>query len=157
MPPMSIPINQLTHGTFMEKDPVVVCEVCGGENPNWCARCRIRQDTRMKGELTKQRCKRQMQQRNAYLKKYTKLAQKRKKTMTRKKKPAALKITSVSFHANAQMDGKYQHVHIEATAGVGPGENPSDVLDGLKDFVAAELRRAKGEEKIVTTPGRFRV
>jgi hypothetical protein len=71
----------------------------------------------------------------------------------------ALKITSVSFRANCAVDGgqKFNHVHIEATAQVDAGKSPAFVLDCLKEFVAEELRIAKGEVRTVVTPGRFRV
>ena len=72
-----------------------------------------------------------------------------------KKKPIVIK--EVSFQANIPVDGKYNHVHIMAAADVPRGENPKVVLDHLKQFVAKELKRAKGEEVRTVTPGRFRV
>lgn len=70
-----------------------------------------------------------------------------------------LKITSVSFRANCITDAnkKFEHIHVEATASVDSDEDPREVLDGLKEFVASELRAAKGDVYQVTTPGRFRV
>lgn len=68
------------------------------------------------------------------------------------------KIKSVSFRSNFAVDGKYNHIHVEACADVPVGVNPQAVLDELKDFVANELRRAKEGEPVVQNPsGRFRV
>lgn len=53
-----------------------------------------------------------------------------------------IKITSVEFSANVEI-GKFQHVHIGATASVSSNEDPNDVLLGVKEFVAAALARAK--------------
>jgi hypothetical protein len=55
------------------------------------------------------------------------------------------------------LDNRYNHVHIEATADVPAGERPEAVIDQLKLFVAAELKRAKGEEVRTVSPGKFRV
>jgi hypothetical protein len=68
-----------------------------------------------------------------------------------------IKIKSVSFRANMPLDNRYNHVHIEATADVPAGERPEAVIDQLKLFVAAELKRAKGEEVRTVSPGKFRV
>ena len=77
--------------------------------------------------------------------------------MARKVKKYTIK--SVSFRGNVAVDGKFNHVHVEAAADVPAGANPQAVLDELKEFVAAELRRAKeGEPVQVQRPsGRFRV
>lgn len=76
--------------------------------------------------------------------------------MARKKR---FTIKSVSFRSNVNIDGKYNHAHVEASADVPSGVNPQLVLDELKDFVAQELRRAKEGEPVpvVKTSGRFRV
>ena len=77
------------------------------------------------------------------------------KRMLKKK----LVITSVTFRANCLADPnqKYNHIHVEATAAVQGNDNPSDTLNALKEWVASELRIAKGEVRKVETPGRFRV
>lgn len=78
-----------------------------------------------------------------------------------RRKTARPKITSVSFRANTPVssNSKYEHIHVEATAAVGPGESPEKVLDGLKEFVATELRIAKEGERPqpVDARRRFRV
>jgi len=64
-------------------------------------------------------------------------------------------ISSVSFRGNLPIAG-FQHIHIEATASVPAGVAPDVVLDELKKFVAAELKRAKdGVVEPVTREGRF--
>jgi hypothetical protein len=66
-----------------------------------------------------------------------------------------MKITSVSFRANGPTEGKpFSHVHVEATAQVGPSETPSSVMERLRSFVIAELSLSQTErvniEKRVT-------
>lgn len=51
-------------------------------------------------------------------------------------------VKSVTFRSNIEVE-KYRHVHVEAAADIAPGDNPEDVMDMLKVFVAQELRRAK--------------
>lgn len=70
-----------------------------------------------------------------------------------------IKIKSVSFRANVSVDGKYNHIHIEASADVPEGRKPEDVLETLKGWIAYELRKAKeGEAQVPVVPtGRFRV
>lgn len=69
-------------------------------------------------------------------------------------------IISVTFRANVQLE-PYQHAHVEATRTVGSSESPEEALAALKQFVAAELRLAKGEVQVkqvtIETPGRFRI
>lgn len=67
-----------------------------------------------------------------------------------------VKITQVTFRSMV-MVGKFQTVHIEASAQVGAGESPSEVLAGVKQFVAAELRRARDgvRQKPVPVQGKF--
>lgn len=52
-------------------------------------------------------------------------------------------VTSVTFRSSVPGDQRFQHYHVEATASVGEGEDPSAVLDAVKAFVARELKRAK--------------
>jgi hypothetical protein len=66
------------------------------------------------------------------------------------------RITSVTFRANVQLE-PFHHTHVEATRSVGTDETPEQALQDVKDFVAQELRIAKGEVRKVETPGRFRV
>ncbi len=67
-----------------------------------------------------------------------------------------LSIKSVSFRSSIPVE-KFQHVHIEASADVPQGTDPSTVVDRLKVFVAAELRRARdGQKETVAKQGRFR-
>lgn len=72
-------------------------------------------------------------------------------------KKSKFRISYVEFEANIPVDGSYKHAHIRAGAEVPSGESPQDTLDKVKDFVAGELRRAKGEVKTVVTPGKFQV
>lgn len=53
------------------------------------------------------------------------------------------RITHVSFRSSISGAAQYQHLHVEATAEVAQGDDPSKVLDGLKVFVAQELHRAR--------------
>ncbi len=57
------------------------------------------------------------------------------------------RITYVVFRSNIEL-GPFQHSHVEAGAEVGPNDNPSKVLDSVKDFVAAELLRAKHGDRV---------
>jgi len=67
-------------------------------------------------------------------------------------------IKTVSFRANMPLEGKYQHIHIEAAADVPEGCSATEVLDDLKSWVGTELRRARhGEAVREVPPGRFRV
>lgn len=68
------------------------------------------------------------------------------------------KITSVTFRSSVPGDQRFQHLHIEASASVGPNDDPSAVLDGVKMFVARELKRAKTGRVEPQPPvqGRFR-
>lgn len=63
------------------------------------------------------------------------------------------KIDRVSFRSSIELK-PYQHAHIEASAAVGSNDDPSQVLDNLKRFVADELTYAKeGDKRPVA--GRF--
>lgn len=73
----------------------------------------------------------------------------------RMKNRSIVKITSVSFRSSVQLK-PFQHVHVEATAQVLPGQTADRVLDLLKTFVANELRRAK-EGDVLPVAGRFRI
>lgn len=66
-------------------------------------------------------------------------------------------ITSVSFRSSVPGPDRFQHLHVEATASVPPGEDAEAVLDGVKDFVARQLVRAKRGEVAAPVPveGRF--
>lgn len=67
-----------------------------------------------------------------------------------------LNVTSVSFKSCIEIK-PYQHAHVEMTATVAPGEDPSTVLDQLKVLVAAELKAAKeGRVPQPEVTGRFR-
>jgi hypothetical protein len=57
-------------------------------------------------------------------------------------------IKSVSFKANCSVEGRFNHVHIEAAADVPIGVSPRAVLEDLKEFVATELKRAKDGDKV---------
>lgn len=72
----------------------------------------------------------------------------------RKQKPIA--IDRVTFRSSIQIK-QFQHVHVEAGAAVPEGADPSAVLHRVKQFVAAELRRAKEGDRPVQQPrpGRF--
>lgn len=74
-----------------------------------------------------------------------------------------VRIKSVSFRSCVSI-GSYQTVHVEASADVLLNQTPEQVVDKLKVFVAAELRRAKeGDPKkiverreVIARQGRFR-
>jgi hypothetical protein len=72
-------------------------------------------------------------------------------------KSIPVKIKSVTFRSSIPTGTKFQHLHVEASADVPAGANPSAVLDGVKAFVARELVRARDGEKPkpVARPGRF--
>ena len=75
------------------------------------------------------------------------------------KRKSKASIKTVTFRANTPITDKYQHVHVEVSADVPPGEQPGDVLDMLKEFVARELKIAKEGEPMpaFSTRRRFRV
>ena len=77
--------------------------------------------------------------------------------MTRKKKD--VNITSVTFRSSIPGEKQFQHLHVEATAGVDENEDPQEVLDKLKTFVGKELTRARFGEipKPVQRQGRFQL
>jgi len=75
--------------------------------------------------------------------------------MSHKTTPTPIRIKSVSFRSCVSI-GKFQTVHVEASADVPPSVSPRAALDTVKSFVAAELRRAKEGEPVRTT-GRFSV
>jgi hypothetical protein len=52
-----------------------------------------------------------------------------------------VKITNVTFRSSVQLQ-PFQHVHVEMSASVGDGEDPTVVLDLVKGLVAAQLQRA---------------
>jgi hypothetical protein len=74
------------------------------------------------------------------------------------KRRAQTQIKTVSFRANVDIE-KFRHVHVEASADVPAGVDPRSVVDDLKAFVAAELRRAKEGEvpASVRSDGRFQI
>lgn len=51
-------------------------------------------------------------------------------------------ITKVSYRDSIEVR-PYQHAHIEAEATVPKGEDPAEVLAALRDFVRAELVKAR--------------
>ena len=68
----------------------------------------------------------------------------------------AARVDRVSFRSSIEV-GPYQHVHVEASAAVPAHQNPSDVVDELKVFVAAELKAAKeGRTPTAKAAARFR-
>lgn len=67
-----------------------------------------------------------------------------------------LRVKSVTFRSSVQLKS-FQHAHIEASADVPEGVNPSVVVEFLKEFVANELRVAKEGEVRPEPAGRFRV
>lgn len=73
------------------------------------------------------------------------------------KRPPLVKIKSVTFRSSIPGAKQFQHLHVEASADVPPGANASDILDGVKAFVARELVRAKDGQtpKPAARQGRF--
>jgi len=70
---------------------------------------------------------------------------------------AQTRIRTVSFRS-CVIVGKFQTVHVEATADVPLNRKPEGVLEDLKRFVAKELIKAKeGEEKSVMRSVKQRV
>lgn len=67
---------------------------------------------------------------------------KKKRVAKRVKKPAPLRVTSVSYKTNCEV-GQYRHKHVEASAAVPRGADPKDVLKQLTQFVHDELIYAK--------------
>lgn len=65
-----------------------------------------------------------------------------------------MRIKTLSVKSNVQV-APYVHLHIEAGADVELGENPVTVLDGLKEFVSGQLRRAVEGDPLPPTTGRF--
>lgn len=68
------------------------------------------------------------------------------------KKPMKVsQIKSVSFRANGPAKGmQFSHVHVEATAVVEPGQDPADVLDGLKSWTLAHLVLSQEDRQMIT-------
>lgn len=75
------------------------------------------------------------------------------------KRNSKARIKQVSFRGNIAVDGKFQHVHIEAIADVPPGEDPSVTLDVLKEWVGEELKVSRDgvRTEVVAPARRFRV
>lgn len=62
---------------------------------------------------------------------------------------AATRITSVSVKANTAYGSRFQHIHVEATANVGPNQTPEEVVADLKVFVAQQLARSGDLQNLV--------
>jgi hypothetical protein len=58
------------------------------------------------------------------------------------------RVIEVRFRANACYDGKFGNLHVEAGAIVAPTDDPRQVLDQLKRFVADEINKAVGEARL---------
>lgn len=65
--------------------------------------------------------------------------------MARRKSNEEIVIKTVSFRGNIAVgeERSFQHVHVEATADVPKGDDPTRVLEALKEFVARELKVAR--------------
>ena len=65
-----------------------------------------------------------------------------------------MKLKEVMFEANAEVK-QFHHVKVGATATVQEGEDPSDVLDQLKRWVAQELAICKRGDAPAVVKGKF--